>query len=70
MSNASEPVDGEWISIAATAIILSVCERTVRSYIARGILPASRIGGTRTTRIRRADIADAMRAIPTADKAS
>lgn len=56
--------ESEWVSIAVTASILSVTDRTVRSYISRGILPASRIGTTRTARIRRSDIDALMRPIP------
>jgi len=45
-----------YISIAEAAEYLSVSTKTVRRLIARGTLPASKIRGTITVRVRRADL--------------
>ena len=56
---------GAWLSQAEVADYLGVTDRTVRSYIARGILPASRIESSRTIRIRAEDAEAILRPIPT-----
>lgn len=41
-----------WLSQAEAAAHLGVTTRTIRSYIARGLLPARRIEGSRLVRVR------------------
>ena len=54
-----------WLTEADAAEQLKVTPRTVRSYIARGLLPASRIRGSRLIRIRQSDVDAMLRPIPT-----
>lgn len=49
---------------------LRVTTRTVRTYIARGLLPAYRVKGTRTVRIERADVEALRQQIPVSERAS
>ena len=44
---------------------LGVTDRTVRNYVARGVLPASRVRGSRLVRIDRADLDRLLKPIPT-----
>lgn len=53
------------MSIAQVAEVLGCDERTVRNYIARGDLAASRIKGSRLIRINSADVAALLEPIPT-----
>jgi excisionase family DNA binding protein len=55
-----------WLSQADAAEFLGVTDRTIRNYIARGILPASRIKGSRSIRISQADLEELLRPIPSA----
>lgn len=55
-----------WYSQREAAEYLSVTDRTVRDYIARGILPASRVRNTRTIRINIADLESLLTPIPSA----
>ena len=57
-------VTSEWITLEDAAITASVHEATVRRAIARGDLPAYRVG--RSLRIRREDLPLMFRAIPAA----
>lgn len=52
-------------SLAAAAELLGVTERTLRNYIARGSLPAYRIGA-RLVRVRRKDLESLFLRIPAA----
>lgn len=56
----------EWLTQAEAAKYLRVTDRTVRGYIARGILPASRVRGSRLIRIRRSDLDALLAPIPSA----
>ena len=44
---------------------LGVTERTIRSYVARGLLKAYRVQGSRLVRIRRDDLEGLLTPIPT-----
>lgn len=55
-----------WLSQAEVADYLGVTTRTVRRYIALGLLPASRIRGSRLIRIDLADADALLRPIPAA----
>ena len=55
-----------WLSQAEVAEYLGVTTRTVRRYIAIGLLPASRIKGSRLIRIDRGDVDALLRPIPAA----
>jgi excisionase family DNA binding protein len=48
------PYDVPWLSIATTAQMVGISQKTVRRAIAEGRLPASRVG--RLIRIRRDDV--------------
>lgn len=50
------PAVRSWYSIAEAAIILGVNQRTIHRLIARGELPAVRLGRGRTVRIAVADL--------------
>ena len=52
-------------SLAEAAEILGVTDRTLRNYIARGKLPAYRIGA-RVVRVRRTDLESLFHRIPVA----
>jgi excisionase family DNA binding protein len=53
-----------WLSQSQAAERLGVTDRTVRAYVARGVLPAYRPRGSRLVRIRASDLDDLMRPIP------
>jgi excisionase family DNA binding protein len=55
-----------WLSQSEAAEYLGVTDRTVRAYIARGALPASRVRGSRLIRIRQSDLDALLRPIPSA----
>ena len=59
-----------WYSQQQAAEYLGVTDRTVRNYIRRGILPASRVRGGRTIRIDVADLDALMRPVPTTGPAA
>ncbi len=68
MSRATSSPD--LLSPAESAEYIGVSTRTIRNYIARGVLPASRPKGSRLVRIRRSDLDALMRPIPSAGDAS
>lgn len=53
-----------WLTQAEAADYLGVTTRTIRRYISIGLLPASRIKGSRLIRINRADVDALLRPIP------
>lgn len=55
-----------WLNQTEAAEYLGVTDRTVRNYIARGLLPGHRVRGSRLVRIDRADLDAMLRPIPTA----
>lgn len=55
-----------WFSQQEAAEYLGVTDRTVRNYVARGLLPAHRVTGSRLIRIDRADLDALLRPIPAA----
>lgn len=55
-----------WLSQTEVAEYLGITTRTVRRYIAIGLLPASRIRGSRLIRIDRADVDALVRPISAA----
>lgn len=57
-------------TIRQAAEYLGVTDRTIRNYIARGDLPASRIRGSRQVRIDQADLDALLQPIPTAGGAA
>lgn len=54
-------------SLAEAAQVLGVTDRTIRNYIARGSLPAYRVGD-RLVRVMRADVEALFRPIPVVRK--
>lgn len=56
-----------WLNQSESAEYLGVTDRTVRNYIARGLLPARRVRGSRLIRIDRADLDAMLRPIPTSN---
>lgn len=59
-----------WLSQKEAAEYLGVTDRTIRSYIARGTLPATRVRGSRLIRILQSDLDALLRPIPSASGAS
>ncbi|GAB7003926.1 hypothetical protein JCM18899A_13980 [Nocardioides sp. AN3] len=60
------PTRTRWLSQQDAADYLGVTTRTIRTYVARGVLPASRIRGSRTVRIAQEDVDALLRPIPSA----
>jgi len=58
-------LERRWVSQAEAAEYLGVTDRSVRNYIRRGVLPASRVRGGRTIRIDVADLDALLRPVPT-----
>lgn len=54
-----------WLSQQEAAEYLGVTDRTVRNYIARGVLPGHRLRGSRLVRIDLRDVDKMLRPIPT-----
>ena len=54
----------QWRNQAQSAEYLGVTDRTIRNYIARGLLPARRIRGSRAIRIDQDDLDRLLRPIP------
>lgn len=52
-------------SIQESADHLGVSTKTIRRYVSHGTLPARRIAGSRLIRIRRTDLDQMLRPIPT-----
>lgn len=65
LKTASPPQNRRWLTQAEAAEQIGVTERTLRSYIAKGHLPASRIRGSRLVRIDQADVDALLLPIPT-----
>ena len=65
MSSLEAP-QAAWLSQADAANYISVTERPIRAYIARGTLPASRVRGSRLVRIKQSDLDALLRPIPAA----
>lgn len=63
MSNKLAP-SRRWLDQAEAAEYLGVTDRTIRNYIARGVLPGRRIRGSRLIRIDREDLDQLLRPIP------
>jgi len=55
-----------WLSQVEAAEYIGVSDRTIRNYIARGVLPARRIRGSRSIRIELADLDALLKPIPSA----
>ncbi|MCL4368326.1 MAG: helix-turn-helix domain-containing protein [Actinobacteria bacterium] len=55
-----------WLSQSDAAEYLGVTDRTVRNYIARGVLKGHRVRGSRLIRIDRIDLDALLQPIPTA----
>jgi excisionase family DNA binding protein len=56
---------GRLATIAEIAAMLSVTERSVRTYISKGFFPAYRIPGTRGVRLDPAEVKAKMKLVPT-----
>lgn len=61
------PPPRRWLSQQEAAEYLGVTDRTIRTYIARGALPACRIRGSRAIRIAQADLDALLQPIPAVD---
>lgn len=59
------PHPSKWLSQSEAAEYLGVADRTIRSYIARGVLRGHRVRGSRLVRIDRADLDALLQPIPT-----
>jgi excisionase family DNA binding protein len=59
------PRETPWLSMRESAEYLGCAERTIRAYIARGNLKASRVPGSRLVRIKRADLDALLIPVPT-----
>lgn len=59
-----DPDPDAWRTQQAAAKYLGVTDRTIRNYIARGILPAYRVRSSRAIRIRQSDLDALLRPIP------
>lgn len=55
-----------WLSQLEAADYLGVTDRTIRNYVARGLLPGHRLRGSRLIRIHRDDLDKLLRPIPSA----
>lgn len=55
-----------WLSQQEAAEYLGVTDRTIRNYVARGVLEARRVRGSRLVRIDQAHLDDLLRPIPSA----
>jgi len=64
----ADVVKDPWRTQADAAEQLGVTDRTVREYIARGLLPASKIKGSRLIRIRQSAIDSMLQPIPTVEQ--
>lgn len=61
------PTSGRrWLDQAEAAEYLGVTPRTIRNYIARGVIRGRRLRGSRLVRIDRHEIDAAMKTIPSA----
>jgi excisionase family DNA binding protein len=58
-------LSSRWLSQAEAAEQIGVTDRTIRNYIARGLLPAHRVRGSRVLRIRQVDLDALLVRIPT-----
>jgi excisionase family DNA binding protein len=54
-----------WATIAVVAAVLGVSQRSVRTYVAKGLIPAYRIRGSRGLRFKIAEVERAMKLVPT-----
>jgi excisionase family DNA binding protein len=64
------PPADPWRTQAEAAEQLQVTDRTIRSYIAKGDLPATKIKGSGRVRIRQSAIDAMLQPIPTVERAS
>ncbi|WP_370287890.1 helix-turn-helix domain-containing protein [Nocardioides sp.] len=63
---AQRAIARRWLDQQAAAEYLGVTDRTIRNYIARGVLPARRISGSRLIRIAADDLDNLLRPVPSA----
>ena len=66
--NPPTPSGAAWVSLSGAAAYLGVGTKTVRRYIADGQLPAYRLGGRTTIRVKASDLDALLRPIPTAGR--
>ena len=66
MPQASASVPRRWLSQSEAAVYLGVTDRTIRNYVARGHLKATRVRGSRLVRIDARELDALLRPIPTA----
>ena len=59
-----------WLSQQEAAEYLGVTDRSIRNYVARGVLPARRIHGSRLIRVSVADLDALLTRIPTGGDAA
>lgn len=65
MSSSTRPVaERRWLSQVESARYLGVTDRTIRNYIARGVLPGHRVRGSRIVRIDVRDLDALLHPIP------
>lgn len=65
-----EPTQPPMMTQREVADQLHVTPKTVRNYVARGWLPAYRLGKSRATRYHRADVEALLRRVPVSDGAA
>lgn len=70
MATRTSPPADRWLSQADAGQYLGVTDRTVRNYIARGVLPGHRVKGSRLVRVRQTDLDRLLQRIPTGGDAA
>jgi excisionase family DNA binding protein len=66
LDRSQPPAFHRWLSQAEAADYLGVTDRTIRTMIRRGDLPARRLKGSRLIRIDREELEQLLRPIPSA----
>ncbi|CCH77731.1 putative phage excisionase [Nostocoides japonicum T1-X7] len=67
LSTSNRAAPSSYLSLGEVAAELGITDRTVRNYVARGVLPAHRIKGSRLIRVRRSDVDALLQPVPVTD---